>query len=356
MRFNELGMGKDQPIEAGRSRNLEGLNDGEFREVDELGLNRVGNMIFTDDDLQVDENDPYYKKFMEIAEIIRDDLKARGFDKIIDSNSLNSSEIREDLEQALRRAEAEEAAKEYKHLNPGVKPIMTCLDALGQSGEAPKISGEIDQIDLYVSPEKARENGFLKEGERAYIISPIDSNSKFSADYKDCTGIVAVGIDSKTRENISFLSHQNPSYFLFAEKDDFIRDFNQRLIELKQRCELGTVDIVIFGGQFLKAKDFPDDHEVQKFFKDEYISSVELLSAQIEKQFGFQPTIVTGPKFEPGQDMVVFDNSNRRLYLFRAIANPQFTNSFKAHEAEFNSTDWKPGEISIDDYLGKDKK
>jgi len=255
----------------------------------------------------------------------------------------------------MENFKSQEAERLDKHLNPDVKPIMACLDTVVQS-KPPQLSGEIEQIDLYANPEKAREKGFIKEGERAYVISPIDNKNKFSEDYRDCTGIVAVGNDLITKENISFLSHQNPSYFLFAQKEKFIRDLNQRLAEIKGRCEPGTVDIVVFGGQYLKAQNFPDDHKVQKFFKEQYTLSIKLLSEQIEQQFDFSPAVITGPKFGKGQDVVAFDNLNRRLYLLRTSEQPLFTNSFDAKEVESSSVNWKPGEISLGEYLGKDKK
>lgn len=252
------------------------------------------------------------------------------------------------MEKIKLQQQEESGKKEY--LNPGVPPIISCLD-IAEGSSSPQLSGGIEQIDLYADPEKVRLDGFLKEGKMAYIISPIDNCSKFSIEYKNCTGIVAVGIDKETNENISFMSHQNPSYFLLDDKEKFVRDLNQRLFEMKERCEVGTVDIRIFGGQFLKVKEFDENHKIQDLFKGEYIASIKLLCNQVENQFGFSPDIVTGPKFDKGQDLVAFDNEKRRLYLTRGIKDSRFTNNFNAKEIDEHSNSWKPGEIGIDEYL-----
>ncbi len=237
-----------------------------------------------------------------------------------------------------------------KHLNPGVPAIITCLD-IAENRNVPPISEEIEQVDLYCDPEEARRDGFIKEGERSYIFSPIDGFSKFSMEYANCTGIVAVGNDRETKENISFMSHQNPGYVFHGEQDVFIRDLNQRLSEIKQRCDVGTVDIVIFGGQYMEFKDVPSDHEMQKYMKGEYLESIKLLSEEIEKNFGFNPVVVAGPKLVAGHDFVVFNNENRRLYLTRGNTNDEFTKSFNANEIDLEKNSWKPGKIGMREYL-----
>jgi hypothetical protein len=238
----------------------------------------------------------------------------------------------------------------FKHLKVGIVPITTCLDTAG-NGNIPELTGEVEQVDLYSNPEEARKDGFVKEGERSYVFSPIDNLSKFSVKFLNCTGIVAVGNDLETHQNISFMTHQNPGYFFYDEKEKFIEEFKQMLSKMKMRCEQGTVDIVIFGGQFMKFKEFADDHEAQKHMKGEYINSIKLVNDLIEREFGFSPTVVGGPKFDGGQDFVVFDNENRRLYLTRATKGLPFTGSFEAKDIDSKTGSWKAGEVSIKEYL-----
>ena len=121
-------------------------------------------------------------------------------------------------------------------------------------------------------------------------------------------GLIVAGIDKKTGENISFITHQ-PSSF----SEDFTVDLKKRLNEMKERCRQGSVDAIIVGG-------ISNSNEL---FKKIYVKTIHFLSKETRQTFGFEPVIVNGPKVlvPVTVDEVSFDNKNRRLYLIRSKVN-----------------------------------
>jgi len=237
-----------------------------------------------------------------------------------------------------------------EHLNDGVKPIIACLETAGQSSSPPEMPNTgIEFVDLYGDNRELHEQGFKKEGKEDYIISPINSNSKFSVEFADCTGIVAVGSEIISGNNISFMSHQNPSYFLTEKREKFIADLRERLEEIKRKSQKGTIDVVIFGGRYSKTRDFKESDPLRNIFIQEYIDSIKLLSAEINKELGFYPTVIVGPKLSPSEDSVAFNNENRRLYVTRSEKglSSDFLQSFNAEDIEEVRKSWKPGEWGL---------
>lgn len=84
----------------------------------------------------------------------------------------------------------------------------------------------------------------------AYVISKVDETPKRSESYRNCMTVIVVGEDKETGKQISFLSHQNPSYFLTTEKDQFQKDLHSRIAELSSRAKKGTIDVGIMGGNY----------------------------------------------------------------------------------------------------------
>ena len=187
----------------------------------------------------------------------------------------------------------------------------------------------------------------LNAGPKTYVISPIDSKNKYSGDFLDCTGVVASGIDKKTSKNISFMSHQNPDFFLDDEEKQikFRKDLIQRLKELKEQSLPNTIDVVIVGGnEDITPKKVPDENfrlgidDETKFLKDEYTNykeSIQILNNTIIKVLEFSPTILIGLNSrisqKPGSNNaldIYFDNKNRRLYTIREKQESENNESF----------------------------
>lgn len=207
-----------------------------------------------------------------------------------------------------------------KHLNKGVNPIIACLDV----GSGFKNDYKGKDVNYNERPHHLDQKHFLNAGDDTYVISTIDGEDKFSRGFYNCTGLIVTGIDKETGKNISLLTHQDPTRFLYFKKDEFIRDLNKRLKEIRDRCIPGTVDAVIIGGDFYDTKDQQD-----------YAGSIKLITDQVLGIFNFEPIIINGPKLsnaDDGSDGILYDNTNRRLYFTRPVIN----NTQAFTESQFN--------------------
>lgn len=235
-------------------------------------------------------------------------------------------------------------ALENNHLASGISPIMTCVGRFSDWSSREKkllakqlnTKSKIACIDFAGSPDDLRKEGFLNAGYETYVISPVDSINKFSKEYVNCTGLIVVGKDKTTGENISFMTHQKPDRFLHNKKDIFIKHLTERLEEIKERCESGTIDARIIGGNYIS------NPRIEKIYntRQMYLDSIELITAEVKKVLGFSPSVFNGPKKSAGEDNAFFDNANRRLYLMRANINPE-TGNFTVDGIDIEKTNWE---------------
>ena len=203
-------------------------------------------------------------------------------------------------------------------------------------------------VDFDENPLELKSKGFKNAGVDSYVISSADSFDKYSGRFADCTGVVVVGRDKITGENISFLSHQNPDYFLILP-DYFTRDFRERINEIKERCEPGTLDAVIFGGRYAKVREFNDSDPNSDMFIEDYKKSINFLAKEVKDLLGFESAVIAGPKTEPfpGGDKVFYDNEHRKIYLIREKIQSDSAQGFMPSEIEKRRKDWKPGKWSL---------
>src|SRR3989344_1576110 len=182
----------------------------------------------------------------------------------------------------------------FKHLEAGVKPIMVCI------GTREQFKKENNLI-----PEE-----FHKKGTTFGRISNIDGEDKYSRHFIHCTGLVLAGIDRTSNRNISFIVHYNPLP-IYTSRKILLDDILQALVEFRERCIAGTVDAVIVGGN------------VKDTSEKEYRNSTLDLAGRVHDVFGFEPTVVNGPKIKEDKvfDDIRFENDQRRLYLFRPRVN-----------------------------------
>ncbi len=209
-----------------------------------------------------------------------------------------------------------EEKRRPEHLKKGINPITACVGTREQFRQEP---GKEKEIEDTVS--------------ETYCISSVNSLNKFSKGFVNCTGLVAVGLDKKTGENISFVSHEDPGFFLFNEKNKnkFINDLRQRFEELQKRSAGRTIDAIIVGGNYL---NYPEHS------KKEYIESIRLLSEEVTKSLGFEPLVIVGPKTTGGGDDVFYDNEHRRLYIMRREVGKSTTESFHPSELDSQMKKW----------------
>lgn len=207
-----------------------------------------------------------------------------------------------------------------EHLKEGIKPIMAGLiDLENLDEESVQRINEIrdsgENVDWFENSSALKERGMKNPAAFTYVISGIDGKNKFSESYGPCTGVALVGIDKKTGENISFLSHQDPEQFLAKYKNKFSHDLSKSIEKMIHECEPGTVDAVVFGGS-------ADDPY-------EYIDSIKLLGEICKEELGFEPVVLTGPNdyyWKGGRTHVYFDTENRRLHIVRPPQGQKISN------------------------------
>jgi hypothetical protein len=218
------------------------------------------------------------------------------------------------------------------HLEEGVKPIIACIgseedfdhrfawDLINQSDQ----NKNLLEVKYGAPKSELDENNITYLSPHDYLISPIDSRDKVSYDYQTCIGLVVVGIDKETNEQISMLTHQNISSVISSKKIEFIEDLSRHLQIFKDRSKEGTIDAVIFGGAY------PEDSSSKKMYEEVKGFTSELC----KKEVGFIPFDITGPKVikkfpekKPTlagwatdawpTDTVFFDTKERRLFVQR---------------------------------------
>ena len=236
-----------------------------------------------------------------------------------------------------------------EHLKEGVRPIIA---AVGTFGDFRDDNGDIlnkiynqsdnmkntEDVDYYAKLKDSQNKNFKHPFDNSYVISSINEKDKVSWAYKNCTGVVVSGIDKQTLKNVSFLSHQDPDFFLVSESyanntQMFLKDIQENIIEMKKNCLPGTIDAAIFGGNY-----FIDDDERKKA----YLKSIETLSSGISELLGFTPPVIVGPKMvHGGSDNVYFDNVNRRLYIVRPETGNSTSESYLPKDIKKQEKMWQ---------------
>lgn len=243
-----------------------------------------------------------------------------------------------------------------EHLKEDVQPITACIGTRKDLGvwetkrkktkkgglEEQNRALNITDVDYYADDEKLSAQGFdvlttSRDNVKVYVISPVDNTPKTSREYINCTGIIVVGQEVGTNENISFVSHQNPNEF-FKSKDNFyalIKALGKRISELKERSEEGTIDVVIVGGNYFSHDGLS---------RTDYVKSIELLSFIVQQNLGFQPLVMTGPKTVDSAnegDHIFFDTKHRRLYIERSSVGDETSEPFVASKVKQQKDKWK---------------
>ena len=230
-----------------------------------------------------------------------------------------------------------------EHLKKGEKGIIACFgtfrDFEKTEPDLCKIllspsfdhqANDAENVDFYAKPAEWKNINAKTADPETYVISSVSSRDKLTRYLYDCTSVFAVGREKKTKKNISFLSHQDPTKFLRERyREQFTNDLSDSFAELKNRCVKGTIDAVISGGMFLM--DLPDAEwcwddarKVRKGYKD----SISLLSEIAEEVLGFEPVVICGPKKVERSDSVFCVNNTRRMYIARPQVGNTMTESY----------------------------
>ncbi len=249
-----------------------------------------------------------------------------------------------------------------EHLKEGVLPIIA---SIGTHEDFDEFIGsdfftedrEWDDVDYLASPDDLVRKNFKNNGRKSYVISPLDDLNKFSTQFRNCTGVVVSGKDKQTGKYLSFLSHEDPQFFTDPKNlEIFTDDLKKLLREVKEKCEEGTIDAVVVGGNhFTSLFDENDDSDARKeqekqdaFFRKKYQESIEILSREIFEMFRFEPVIIVGPKMTHGEDYVYYDNEQRRLYIFRPRTGDSSSESYLPGDYSQQEEKWRKEEIGGD--------
>jgi len=146
-------------------------------------------------------------------------------------------------------------------------------------------------VDYYLSKENAAKEGMLG-GFPDYIFSKVDETEKRSSSYRNCVSLSAIAEDKHTGKQISFLAHQNPSFFLTTMKASYERDLRKSVQELMSRAKPGTVDVTIMGGGFFSGLVSENDDAPMIEGTDQYKQAIDELSHMVRSAFSEQGTEV----------------------------------------------------------------
>ncbi|MCX6736221.1 MAG: hypothetical protein NTZ13_04010 [Candidatus Parcubacteria bacterium] len=239
-----------------------------------------------------------------------------------------------------------------EHLNEGIKPIIACINSMSEEEEEKKFgkfrelvytdnTRGIRNVDFYGDPIELSRKGFKNVGEYTYVISTIDDANKFSEEFKNCTGVIVTGQDKNTGKDISFLSHEDPWFFVEQEggTKKFTEDLRAQLLEIKNRCIPGTIDAVIAGGNYFK--QINETELYTKRYRDNYQKSIEILSKEISDILGFEPAVIIGPKALGGSDKMFYDNAGRQLHIYRRKTGDETSESYIPRDFEKKKEDWE---------------
>lgn len=220
--------------------------------------------------------------------------------------------------------------KPQDHLNlniKGARPIMACV---GTHDDFWKARDPEDPASYFYEQFKPGVKNvtyvdwhFANIHNGGAVASLVDSSNKMTEGLADCTSLIVTGIEKRNDgviRNISFLTHQDPKEFLcdtkYGGKKKFVSFLRSLLVQIKQRCEIGTIDAVLIGGNYVDGVDFLGN----VLSKQDYIDSVKLIGVEAKRILHFEPVVINGPHMTY-QDDIYYDNEHRRLYFVRPKVN-----------------------------------
>ncbi len=199
-----------------------------------------------------------------------------------------------------------------EHLKEGARPIFVSM-----TNEVAEIINMFDadegatDVDHYAACLNVfSQDRVTNETSKVGVLSDVDGSNKFSAEFRNCLGVVVVGSQGR-EEHQSLLIHIDPIYFK-GDATEFSKLLSVKLEEIKAKTEEGSMDALIFAGRIpdsdLKA-DF--DYELEH-----YQSAITKLGDLLTTSLGFEPVVIPPkPANHKQATTVYFDTSNRRLYM-----------------------------------------
>lgn len=167
-------------------------------------------------------------------------------------------------------------------------------------------------VDYYTHPNLLARSGMRNAGYKTYMLSGIDAYPKYSDTYRNCMGVAVVGVDQTTGENVSFLTHQNPSAFLGRQREQFEQDLRALAQEFFARVRPDTIEVALFGGYYSDEQD----PNIGMSLSEAYSVGTTLVSTILKKELGVEPHVAIGPSHpQRGSTAGLLDTENRRLFI-----------------------------------------
>lgn len=228
-----------------------------------------------------------------------------------------------------------------EHLRPDVRPVIAALLNWRFYKEGASADGirRIKEKGLFVNSKvatsEAAEMGMIGKGADTYVISEFDERDKRTNPLINCTSLVVIGRDADSVER-SFMTHQNPDYFL-KHREEFSADLRNMIRRSITMSESGTRDVLIFGGQGYQG------------YHAAYLDSIRMLGDICTEEFGFEPVVITGPnRNKQYHTTAFFSTQDRRLYLVRP---QQYKDS--NYDGRFDKS-FVPSKIEEQGFVGDD--
>lgn len=131
-------------------------------------------------------------------------------------------------------------------------------------------------VDFYADTDYLRKKlralaGYFPQSQdpNTHVISAVNGMDKYSRYYSNCIGLVLMGKDKETKENISVLTHQDTYHSCVA--DDWVPGFKRDLIlrveEMIQQCKQDSISVSLFGGYLHPKKDDLYEEGIDFFIK-----------------------------------------------------------------------------------------
>lgn len=242
--------------------------------------------------------------------------------------------------------EVKKNIKEGVRLREDIAPMSTQLEGYGTDNEEygnllDQVEDNVNNVDIKNGDlETLKENGFKNSGFGSYLISPIGEGIWHSDHYMNCTAVVAIGRDADTGKEISFLSHQDPRYFVDGgtEKAEiFSRELGESLKELKARSQSDTVEVSLLGGNY----DVNTKEEEKGYQHRHYRQSIEKLRQIVQDSLGFDPKVLAGPNNNIGlETIIIVETQKRKVWIERTKQPPEFEQPYMADALDEEEKKW----------------
>ncbi len=220
-----------------------------------------------------------------------------------------------------------------EHLRADISPIIACFTENTAEVYDRYLDHKQDTtyVDYEVAKDSTKVEGVtkLKDFYAIGCISEVSETNKFSDGFYNCVGLVATGKLKNSDQNVSFMLHVQPDYFS-RPRSSLEVELKARLQKIKQQCEGGTLDAVLFAGTTTEVDGDGSAYASLEY----YIDAIKQLGLAVQDAYNFEPVVINPKGFYRTGTVAFFDTNERRLY----IGQPSI-------ESEENQSQFLPSQV-----------